>query len=282
MKDDKKKKLPAEDAAEQISVDRMNEWSRQAALAEEAEAAEQQEEELTPGLFSRLGQKIRRREDAARERRAAAVAGKSPDRTLYMLAAIPFWAVAGTTLENAAALSVILILTLVPASFLRYLLRRRVGLSEWIALPISIVVATMFATAGGVGLFLWVDPQLYDSLGAYLFLLVAAPILMNTEINGTPSGGLDFWKRTFRFIVDFVLVILLTGAVREILGYGAILGVPLKFMGSFRMEAARLPFFGLIFSGILLAVIRLFHHLIHRHRTRIAAEAESCREEAEA
>ncbi len=278
MKDDKKKR-PAEEAAEQISVSKMNEASRQEAIAEEKEAIERQEEEKSPGFFARVGARLHNREQAAKQRRSSSQSKFTPDRTLFLLAAIPFWAVAGTTLKNAIALSFVLILTLIPASALRYILRRQVGVAEWIALPASVVVATMLATVSCMVLFLWLSPSLYDSLGAYLFLLVAAPILMNTECNGVPSGIREFWKRTFRFIADFIAVLLLTGGIREVLAYGAIFDIPLKFMGTFRMEAARQPFFGLIFSGFLLAIIRMFHRLLHKriamHGRRTASGEEA-------
>lgn len=280
MKDDKKKR-PVDEAAEQISVSKMNEASLREAIAEEQEEIERQEEEKNPGFFTRIGAKLRSREQEAKKRRSFSQSKLTPDRTLFLLAAIPFWAVAGTTLKNAIALSVVLILTLIPASALRYILRRRVGVSEWIALPASVVVATMLATVGCMGLSLWLSPSLYDSLGAYLFLLVAAPILMNTECSGVPSDIRNFWKRTFRFIIDFIAVMLLTGGIREVLAYGAIFDIPLKFMGTFRMEAAKQPFFGLIFSGFLLAIIRMFHRLLHK-RIAMCAKSTASREEASA
>lgn len=230
-------------------------------------------EEHRPGAISRLISKIERREHEAKEKRLSQEGKAAPDRASIMLAAIPFWAVAGTTLKNGLMLCIVLLITMIPASLLHFILRRKLALEEWLALPISVLVATMLAS-GCCTLVSTFAPALYDSLGAYLFLLVAAPVLLNAEFSGTPENIPQFWRRTFRFVLDFCLIMLIGSSIREILGYNAIFGLPLPFMGTFKLEAVRQPFFGLIFSGFLLAVIRSLRALLRRslHRRRIAEQ----------
>lgn len=64
----------------------------------------------------------------------------------------------------------------------------------------------------------------------------------------------EFWGRTLRFLRDFCIIILISGALRELLRHNTLLGLPVAM--SFRTEAAEQPFFGLILSGFLLAVLR--------------------------
>lgn len=266
MQNEKNKLLSEEESASLLSSGNKEEL---APVQEELTPTE----ESRPGALARLAQRMEQREKATRERRLAEEGKAAPDRTSIMLAAIPFWAVAGTTLKNGITLSLILIITMIPASLLRDILRRKLALAEWLALPISVLVATMLAS-GCCTVLTAVEPSLYDALGAYLFLLVAAPILMNTECYGTPENAGQFWRRTFRFVLDFCLVMLLSSSIRELLGYNSLFGLPLSFMGSFKLEAARQPFFGLIFAGFLLAVIRLLQSVIHKalHRRRVAEQ----------
>lgn len=53
---------------------------------------------------------------------------------------------------------------------------------------------------------------------------------------------------------DFCIIILVSGALRELLRHNTLLGLPVAM--SIRTEAAEQPFFGLILSGFLLAVLR--------------------------
>ena len=151
------------------------------------------------------------------------------------------------------------------------ILRRRLNMAEWLALPATVLVAAMLAAAccGALVLY-W--PGAFDSLGVYLFLLVAAPVLLQADSHTAVDNARVFWGRTLRFLRDFCIVMLACGALRELLRHNALLGMPVAM--SFKTEAAAQPFFGLILAGLLLAVLRALQALLHRTiRNRKLAEA---------
>lgn len=239
----------------------------------------EEEEQHRPSWMERMASRLEAKELQAKARRLSEEGKAAPDRAFLMMAAVPFWAVAGTTLKNGVALCALLVITLIPASYLRFILQKKLSLPNWLNLPAAIMVSMMLAAAGCMGLNI-VAPALYDSLGIYLFLLAAAPVLMNAECYGIPENAGQFWKRTFRFIMDFVIIMLISSAVRELLGYNTILGASVK-MGAVKLDAAGQPFFGLIFSGVLAAALRslqtLVGKIVHRRKT-----AEKKAEEASA
>ena len=63
---------------------------------------------------------------------------------------------------------------------------------------------------------------------------------------------------------------LISSIIRELLGYNTIFGMPVN-MGTFKMDAAGQPFFGLIFAGALAAALRslqaLFGKIVHYRKT---------------
>ena len=167
---------------------------------------------------------------------------------------------------------------MLPCSALHLILRRKLNLAEWVALPLTVLVAAMLAAACCVALVLY-WPGAFDSLGIYLFLLVAAPVLLQADSYTAVDNMREFWGRTLRFLRDFCIIILMSGVLRELLRHNTILGLPVTM--SFRTEAAEQPFFGLILSGFLLAVLRAVEAALRRaiHRRR---QAETVGKEAEA
>lgn len=234
------------------------------------------------GALHRWTQHMEQQNDRARLKRLEQEKKTAPDRTFTLLAAVPFWAVAGTTLRNALALCGLLIVLMIPSACLHFILRRRLALAEWLALPLSVLVATMLAS-GCCFLMTQYDANFYNSVGIYLFLLAAAPVLLNAAGYDGSNDFRSFWRNTFRFIRDFVIVMLFTGAIRELVGYNTLLGQAIPF--PLRTEAAGMPFFGLILSGVLLAVLRSIEALLgnalsHRKKAESKA-AESAEEVAE-
>ena len=181
--------------------------------------------------------------------------GESPERTNDMKETMnPLYAVV------AAALGVLS----------SYLVQR--------VIPLAVLVAAMLAAACCVALVLY-WPGAFDSLGIYLFLLVAAPVLLQADSYTAVDNMREFWGRTLRFLRDFCIIILVSGALRELLRHNTLLGLPVAM--SIRTEAAEQPFFGLILSGFLLAVLRAMEATLRRaiHRRR---QAETVGKEAEA
>lgn len=204
---------------------------------------------------------------------------ETDDPSVYMLAAIPFWAVAGTTLANGLILSAFLLVTLLPASALRYALRHAGGRPEWVSLPAAVLLATATVALCQYPLAWLVEASVAEPVGGSLYLLAAAPVLMNAECTDPPGNARRFWRRTFHFVAEFVLVMLPTSILRELLGLGTVLGRPAGFMGGFRLGAVRYPFFGLLFAGFLLALIRRLPRLMRKAvGRRSRAEERAARE----
>ncbi len=231
---------------------------------------EQQEPEKQPLLPGRWTRWVRQSSAKAQDRRRLAEKN-SEDHAYLMLGAVPFWAVGATSLQNAVILCAVLIILMLPCSGLHMILRRRLNMAEWLALPATVLVAAMLAAACCGALVLhW--PGAFDSLGVYLFLLVAAPVLLQADSHTAVDNARVFWGRTLRFLRDFCIVMLACGALRELLRHNALLGMPVAM--SFKTEAAAQPFFGLILAGLLLAVLRALQALLHRTiRNRKLAEA---------
>ena len=203
---------------------------------------------LLPGRWTRRVQKSSARAQARRR-----VAEKtSEDHAYLMLGAVPFWAVGATSLQNGIILCAVLIILMLPCSALHLILRRKLNLAEWVALPLTVLVAAMLA---------------------------AAPVLLQADSYTAVDNMREFWGRTLRFLRDFCIIILVSGALRELLRHNTLLGLPVAM--SIRTEAAEQPFFGLILSGFLLAVLRAVEATLRRaiHRRR---QAETVGKEAEA
>ena len=143
---------------------------------------------LLPGRWTRRVQKSSARAQARRR-----VAEKtSEDHAYLMLGAVPFWAVGATSLQNGIILCAVLIILMLPCSALHLILRRKLNLAEWVALPLTVLVAAMLAAACCVALVLY-WPGAFDSLGIYLFLLVAAPVLLQADSYTAVDNMREFW-----------------------------------------------------------------------------------------
>ncbi len=145
------------------------------------------------------------------------------------------------------------------------------------ALPLTVLVAAMLAAARCVALVLY-WPGAFDSLGIYLFLLVAAPVLLQADSYTAVDNMAEFCMDAALF----------AGLLHHHPGKRRPAGAftpqypagPAVAM-SIRTEAAEQPFFGLILSGFLLAVLRAVEATLRRaiHRRR---QAETVGKEAEA
>ena len=237
-------------------------------LSRPQEPQQEQPRSLLPGRWSRRVQKSSARAQARRR----AAEKTSEDHAYLMLGAVPFWAVGATSLQNALILCAVLIVLMLPCSGLHLILRRKLNMAEWLALPLTVLVAAMLAAACCVALVLY-WPGAFDSLGIYLFLLLAAPVLLQADSYTAVDNMREFWGRTLRFLRDFCIIILISGALRELLRHNTILGLPVAL--SFKTEAAEQPFFGLILSGFLLAVLRAVEAALRRaiHRRKQAETA---------
>ncbi len=181
----------------------------------------------------------------------------------------PFAAVGATTLKNSAAMTLALLMTLLPASLLRFCLREKADLPRWVEVPLCTLSSMAMACLGAV-LLPRLFPLALDSLGLYLFLFASYSVVaaVFSEKKVRTAQGAAGWA--IQFVLLFALVTGMVGLVRELLAYGQIWGISL-LPSSFSLEGAKMPFFGLIVLGLFIGLLRYFRSLyavLNRHRAR--------------
>ena len=108
-------------------------------------------------------------------------------------------------------------------------------------------------------------PDLYESLGLYLPLIVVNCVILARAESFASKNGVLYSAADGLFMgIGFTLALTLMGAVREILGAGAIFGIVLwDFQIGFFASSA-----GAFFTyAIFIAVFSLIHGVISKHKT---------------
>ena len=185
--------------------------------------------------------------------------------------AIPFAAVAAVNLKNAVAICWAFLIILLPTAVLRFLLREKLETPRWLAIPVCTLVALMLASLSYY-LIRFVSVEITDALGIYLYLPAAYPVLAaaSSEQGIRSMGTALGWA--VRYLFRFSALILTMGLLREVLAYGQIWGIPLGY--GFRVEGAKMTFFGLILMGVLLALLNQARSWNAARRRRTAASKE--------
>ncbi|WP_139193367.1 Rnf-Nqr domain containing protein [Angelakisella massiliensis] len=236
------------------------------------------QENTHPTTSDRMTMKPPRKPRADRPQNTAAVLPKDPHEDAFFarsgIVAItafagPFAAVGATTLKNSAAMTLALLMTLLPASLLRFCLREKAGLPRWIEVPLCTLSSMAMACLASV-LLPRLFPLALDSLGLYLFLFASYSVVaaVFSEKKVRTAQGAAGWA--MQFVLLFALVTGVVGFVRELLAYGQVWGISLLPSG-FTLEGAKMPFFGLILLGLLIGLLRYFRSLyavLHRRRAR--------------
>lgn len=185
--------------------------------------------------------------------------------------AIPFLAVAASTLRCGVALSFAMALVIIPGSLLCFILREKAGAPLVLTVAVGTLVSMALASVAA-----WavrrLSVELTDALGVYIYLIAAYPVLAAVFAEkGTQklSGVLDW---AVRYTVRFTAAALLLSAIREILAYGQVWGISLGWQ--FQLTGARMTFFGLILMAMLLAGVSALRNLAEQARIRRHAGAE--------
>jgi len=173
--------------------------------------------------------------------------------------ALPFAAVAVTSLQTAAGLSIGALLTMLPVSLLMLLFEKLLPQScRWLDLPLCALTAAVFVlpirlVTGKL------SPALMDSVGVYFSLLCVSSALF--ALREETRGSRDWAKVLLRGVKQWLglsLVFLLVGFLRELLGYGTLWGKALPWM-KVRFSGVMVAGFGFILLGFLAALGRKFH-----------------------
>lgn len=195
--------------------------------------------------------------------------------------AVPFAAAAATSLQSSVALAVGATAVLIPVTLLMAAAQEK--LPQWLRLPASVLLASLLLipTRGAVTR---ISAALLDSVGIYFSLLCVSTLLM-AELDWAKEQEKAFGKillHSLRRWFGFALVVLATGAIREVLGSGTIWGQPVTWM-KVRFSGALVAGFGFILLGFLSAAGRKLHRTIllvdrwaeKRGKAAVLAAAES-------
>ena len=193
------------------------------------------------------------------------------DLTSSLVFAIPFAAVTAVNLKNAVAISCAFLIILLPSAVLRFLLREKLETPRWLAIPVCTLVALMLASLSYY-LIRFVSVEITDALGIYLYLPAAYPVLAAASSEeGIHSIGRSLeWAA--RYFLRFAVLVLAMGLLREALAYGQVWGFSLGY--AFRVDGAKMTFFGLILMGVLLALVNQLRSWSAARRKRAAASEE--------
>lgn len=192
--------------------------------------------------------------------------------TAAMTFIVPFMVVS-INLQASLVLTLVLAAVLLPVGLLAFVLREKLECPPWLTAPICALCAAGIAAFAAIVIRARL-PQLGDTLGMYLYLLAAYPVIVSL-FNGKRSRRVTTtvaW--TLRNVLYFGMITGITGAVRELLAYNRIFGIELEL--PFKIEGAKLPFFGFIMLAFVLAGVGAAHQLM---KGRLLADAEPSEEE---
>lgn len=169
---------------------------------------------------------------------------------------VPFVVVIAINFQSALALAIILTAVLLPVTLLRFSMREKLGFPEFLTVPVCALVS-MGITAFAALIIRNSFPQINDSLGIYIYLLAAYPVAAAVfyQRPARRLGAAMAWA--LRNLLYFSGTVLLTGIIREFLAYNRFVGLTLP--GTFKLEAAKMPFFGFIVLAFLLAATTRVH-----------------------
>lgn len=173
--------------------------------------------------------------------------------------AIPFAAAAVSSLQTAAALSVGVLITLLPTVLLMSVLGEKIP--PLLRLPVCALLASLFLLPTRI-LVANISVTILDSIGIYFSLLCVSTLLFS-EVEWA-HGQKDLLAVSLRVLsrwLGFSLVVVLVGVVREILGNGTLWGHPLTWM-KIRFSGVLVSGFGFVLLGFLAAMGKKIHRTI--------------------
>lgn len=178
--------------------------------------------------------------------------------------AVPFAAVAGTTLKNGAALAVVLLISLLPTALLHFLFAERIRLPLLLSAPITTMVS-MLLVSMCCALIAQLLPGFVDSLGIYVYLLAAYPVVATVLIDKRASTVGRSLLSALRIVGVFTVLVMSTSLIREFFAYNQLWGRDLHLTWNWLYQPAmRLPFAGLIVLGLVSAIARGFRGWMQR------------------
>ena len=184
---------------------------------------------------------------------------------------LPFVIVCATTMQNAVALSVMMLIVHVITMLVARLFTIKLAL--WLRSMINVVVTTVTMLLARE-LVILMFPNIMNRVGMYLYL-VAVNGLTLAQANSR-RGPMRFVPTIARAGVDvmvFTVLMVSVSAVREYVGNGTLWGVQLPIM--FKQSGFLEPFLGFVIIGFLMAFMRHVSKLMTLSGIREAERLEA-------
>ena len=180
--------------------------------------------------------------------------------------ALPFVVAGSTNITTAWVLSIGVVVTVIPISFIAYLVGDKVA--KHIQYAIYPIIAMIILVPYREYVYTS-SPAIADSLGIYLYLLAASSLLISqSEHSCARKRPLIFSLiKSLSTCVGFAVIILIVGAMREVLSMGTFIGKEILFF-DFRLYGVSYIFFGFITLGFLMAAAKLFKRVVYATFTR--------------
>lgn len=181
---------------------------------------------------------------------------------LSMGLALPFAVVACSSLQTAVGLSIGALIALLPAVLLMFVIYKKLPEQFlWLEYPLCALLSAVFVlpTRLVVGS---ISPALMDSVGVYFSLFCVSSLLFSAaEKSKKETDPAQVLLDLVRMWLGVVIVLLLVGLIREVLGYGTIWNKPLTFM-KIRFSGVMVAGLGFILLGFLSALGKKLHRVI--------------------
>ncbi len=166
-----------------------------------------------------------------------------------------------TTLQNGLGMGLAVTIVLMCSNLVISLLRRIIP--NQIRIAAYIVIIAGFVTIVDLSMQAWL-PELSESLGLFIPLIVVnCLILARAEAFASKNPPLLSLIDGLTMGIGFTIAISLISAVRELLGSGSLLGIPVFGSGYTPIIMIILPAGGFLTLGILMAV---FQYLMHKYK----------------
>lgn len=173
---------------------------------------------------------------------------------------LPLAVVMSTSLQNAAASSLAILLTTVPLMGLNTLMGKVfVEDRKLYRLPFFVVLASLilfFITP----LIQPISLNIFDSLGIYYPLIAINSLLLGLISDGEERSLPTALGDGLRHSLGFAVAVFTLAFFRELVGSGSLWGVPIKI--PVLVPSVLTPFFGFIFLGLLAAGARVANRMI--------------------
>lgn len=176
-----------------------------------------------------------------------------------MTFSVPFIVIIAINVQASLAITAVLAAVLLPVSLLSFCLREKLGMPPWVNAPVCALVSTGIAAFAAV----YIRSnfaQINDALGMYLYLLAAYPVVGAVFYGKRAKTVKNTVAWALRNIIYFGIFAIIAGTVREVLAYNRFAGLELGF--SFKIEAAKMPFFGFIVFAFILAGVAATYRLV--------------------